>query len=438
MTGLATGALAFGPLRRTATMALATAGLATALLGAPLFCAVARAEPTVEVLHYWTSGGESKAVLELKKEFEAAGGKWVDSPVAGGGGDAQATVLRARVLAGNPPSVVQMKGPNIKDWAGQGVLNDIDAVAKAEGWDSLLPPLLKQVVTYDDHYVAAPVNIHRVNWIWANPEVLKKAGVEMPTTWDEFNAAAEKLKAAGITPLAHGGQPWQDATVFETVVLGIGGPDFYRKAFIQLDDATLRSPTMVKVFEEMRKLRGYVDPGFPNREWNLATGMIMNGQAGFQIMGDWAKGEFTAAGKKPGTDFICAPTPGDQGYILNSDSFVFFKVKDGGPDVIAGQQLFAKLIMSANFQEIFNLYKGSIPARLGVKRDKFDACAIRSMDDLDLSVKNDSLVPSMAHEMATSGAVRGAIMDVVTEHFNSDMAADAAATKLADAVAAAK
>jgi len=94
--------------------------------------------------------------------------------------------------------------------------------------------------------------------------------------------------------------------------------------------------------------------------------------------------------------------------------------------------------MGADFQELFNLYKGSIPARLGVKRDKFDACAIKSMDDLDLSIKNHSLEPSMAHEMATTGAVRGAILDVVTEHFNSDMASAAAATKLADAVAAAK
>jgi glucose/mannose transport system substrate-binding protein len=416
------------PLKATLLGALAAIGLT----------GVALAGPSVEVLHYWTSGGESKAVLELKKEFQAAGGTWVDSPVAGGGGDAQATVLRSRVLAGNPPSVVQMKGPNIKDWAGQGVLNDIDEVGKAENWDNLLPPLLKEVVTFDGKYYAAPVNIHRVNWIWANPAVMAKAGIAMPTTWDEFNAAADKLKAMGITPLAHGGQPWQDATVFETVVLGLGGPAFYHKALVELDDATLRSDTMVKVFDEMRKLRGYVDGGFSNRDWNLATGMVMNGQAAFQIMGDWAKGEFTAAGKKPGTDFVCAPTPGAQGYLLNTDSFVFFNVKNGGPDVVAGQKLFAKLIMGAGFQEIFNLYKGSIPARLGVKRDKFDACAIKSMDDLDLSIKNNSLEPSMAHEMATSGAVRGAILDVVTEHFNSDMSSAAAAAKLADAIAGAK
>ncbi len=419
-------------LKQSLLGAVAALGLTTAAI------LPAMAGPTAEVLHYWTSGGESKAAQELKKAFEAAGGTWIDSPIAGGGGDAQATVLRSRVLAGNPPAVVQMKGPNITDWASQGVLNDIDATAKAEDWDNLLPPLLKQVVTYEGKYVAAPVNIHRVNWIWANPKVLEKAGIAMPTTWEEFNAAAEKLKAAGITPLAHGGQAWQDATVFEAVALGIGGPDFFRKAFVELDDATLRSDTMVKIFDQMRMLRGDVDAGFPNRDWNLATAMVMNGEAAFQIMGDWAKGEFTAAGKKPGEDFLCAPTPGAQGYILNSDSFVFFSVKDGGQDVIDGQNLFAKLLMGADFQEVFNLYKGSIPARLGVKRDNFDACAVKSMDDLDASIAANSLVPSMAHEMATGGAVRGAILDVVTEHFNSEMSSADATAKLADAVAAAK
>lgn len=403
-----------------------------------LTASLAQAAPTAEVLHYWTSGGESKAVQELKKAFEAAGGVWVDSPIAGGGGDAQATVLRNRVLAGNPPSVVQMKGPNIQEWAEQGVLNDIDAVAQAEGWDSLLPPLLQEVVKYEGKYVAAPVNIHRVDWLWANPKVLEAAGVAMPTTWEEFNAAAEKIKAAGFIPLAHGGQAWQDATVFEAVALGIGGADFFRKAFVELDDATLRSDTMVKVFDQMRTLRGFVDDSFPNRDWNLATGMVMNGEAAFQIMGDWAKGEFTAAGKKPGEDFLCVPTPGNPGYILNTDSFVFFSVAEGGQDVIDGQALFAKLLMGAEFQEVFNLYKGSIPARLGVKRDNFDVCAQRSMDDLDAAIAANSLVPSMAHEMATGGSVRGAILDVVTQHFNSDMSSADAVAALADAVAAAQ
>ncbi|MGJ5082512.1 ABC transporter substrate-binding protein [Bradyrhizobium sp. HKCCYLS3013] len=402
------------------------------LLGVLAFPSVCQAGGTVEVLHWWTSGGEAKAIATLKSAFEAQGGKWIDSPVAGGGGDAAMTALRARVVAGNPPSAVQLKGPNIQEWARQGVLTDIDAVARAEKWDELLPPVLASIMKFDGKYVAAPVNIHRVNWIWANPAVLAKAGVLPPTTWDEFNAAADKLKAAGITPLAHGGQPWQDATLFETVVLGLGGADFYRKALVELDEKAITSSTMIKVFDQMRKLRSYVSPDFSGRDWNLATATIMNGQAGFQLMGDWAKGEFVAAGKVAGQDFLCIPAPGLPGFILNSDSIAMFKVN--GVDKLEGQKVLASLIMSEGFQETFSLNKGSIPARLGVPRDKFDSCAQKSMDDLAADTKANTLVPSMAHEMAVSRSVRGEILDVVTNHFNSDMSSQDAVKRLMEAI----
>lgn len=412
---------------------LRAAALTTVFAG---FAMAAHAEPRVEVLHWWTSGGESKAIGVLKQDFEANGGKWVDSPVAGGAGDAAQTVLRSRVLAGDPPTAVQVKGPNIMDWAAQGALGNLDTVAKADNWDSVLPPQIQQIMKYQGHYVAVPVNIHRIDWIWANPALMEKAGAKLPTTWDEFNEAADKLKAAGITPLAHGGQPWQDATIFETVVLGLNGADFYRKAFIDLDEATLKSPGMVKAFDQMRRMRGYVDKDFSGREWNLATTMVMNGQAAMQIMGDWAKGEFLAAGKVPGKDFICSPAPTQGGYLMNVDSFAMFNVK--GEDKLAGQMLLAKLIVGPKFQETFNVTKGSIPARMGVPKDKFDSCALKSMEDLDKTVKANTFLPSMAHEMATSGAVRGAILDVVTSHFNSQMSSQEAVTKLAQAVALAK
>lgn len=401
---------------------------ACALAAVPAFAE----QPEVEVLHYWTSGGESKAINVFKDSFEKAGGKWIDSPVAGGGGDAMNQVLRSRVLAGNPPGMAVLKGPNVTEWAEVGKLANLDDVAKEDDWANILPPLLNEIAQYDGHYVAIPIDIHRVDWMWINPELFAKIGAQPPKTWDEFNAVAEKFKAAGITPLAHGGQPWQDATVFETVVLGLGGIEFYRAAMVEQNLDALKSDTMVKVFDQMRKMRGFVDDNFAGRDWNLATSMVMNGEAAMQIMGDWAKGEFLAAGKEPGKDFLCVATPSDGGYILNSNSFAFFDTE--GEEKDAGRKLLAHTMLTEAVEIEYTRYKGSIPARLGVSREGYDSCAIASMDGLSASIESESLVPSMAHEMATSGAMRGAIVDVVTEHFNSDMTSREAADRLVSAV----
>ena len=407
----------------------ATAALTLASTG------VAKAEPQAEVLHWWTSGGEAKSVAVLQKEFSENGGKWTDMPVAGGGGDAAMTALRARVLSGNAPTAVQLKGPSIQEWYEEGALADISSVAESNGWAKVLPASIASHMKCEGKWCAAPVNVHRIDWIWANADVLASAGVGMPRTWDEFNETAEKLKAKGITPLAHGGQAWQDATVFEAVALGIGGANFFKKAFVELDEATLKSDTMVKVFDQMRTLRGYVDDNFSGRDWNLATAMVMNGEAAFQIMGDWAKGEFLAAGKKPGKDFLCSSTPGE-GFLYNVDSFAMFGVK--GSDKEAGQMLLAKLIVGKNFQKVFNLNKGSIPARVDVALDDFDQCAHVSAADMNASSTGGTLLPSYAHGMALRGAQAGAITDVVTAHFNSDMSSSDAVNMLVKAVANSK
>ncbi|MCK8464979.1 ABC transporter substrate-binding protein [Aliiroseovarius sp. S1339] len=393
---------------------------------------VAVAEPQAEVLHWWTSGGEAKSVAVLQEEFSSKGGTWTDMPVAGGGGDAAMTALRARVLSGNAPTAVQLKGPAIQEWYEEGVLADISAVADANGWADVLPESIASHMKCEGTWCAAPVNVHRIDWIWANASVLEANGITMPTTWDEFNAAADTLLAAGVIPLAHGGQAWQDATVFEAVALGVLGPDGFKKAFVDLDTDTLTSDGMVAVFDQMRKMRGYVDENFSGRDWNLATAMVMNGEAAFQIMGDWAKGEFLAAGKVPGEDFLCQSTPGD-GFLYNVDSFAMFTVD--GDDKKAGQDLLAELIVGQNFQKVFNLNKGSIPARIDVALDDFDSCAHTSSADMKASSEGGSLLPSYAHGMALRGAQAGAITDVVTAHFNSDMSSADAVQMLAEGVA---
>jgi glucose/mannose transport system substrate-binding protein len=394
---------------------------------------LAAAQQSVEVLHWWTSGGEAAALNVLKGNLEKQGVKWNDMPVAGGGGEAAMTAVRARVTAGNPPTAVQLLGFDIQDWAKQGVLADLNAVAAKEGWDKTVPTALQAFSKYDGKWIAAPVNVHSTNWVWANKEVLAKAGVTaMPTNFDEFIAAAEKVQKAGFVGLAHGGQAWQDATLFDSVVLTTGGIDFYKKALVQKDKAALGSPTMLKAFDRMGQLRKLVDKDFSNRDWNLASAMVISGKAGFQMMGDWAKGEFIAAKKKPGVDFACIRFPGTQGMVsFNSDQFAMFKV---GADKSAAQAKMASAVMDPSFQSAFNVVKGSVPARTDVPDTAFDDCGKKGIKDLAEANAKGTLVGSMAHGHAVPAAVKNAFYDVITRHFNGQIDSKTAVKEMVAAV----
>ncbi|MBS1982610.1 MAG: carbohydrate ABC transporter substrate-binding protein [Bdellovibrionales bacterium] len=409
------------------------------LLALPLVASVAKAAPlSAEVMHWWTSGSESKALKVLKDRFEQAGGKWIDSPVAGGGGDAARSVLKSRFVAGHPPSAAQVQmGPQMMSWAEEDVLVDLSDLATRDKWDTLLPKPIADSVKYHGHYVGAPINVHRINWMWINPRVLAKVNAQPPKTWDEFNSLAEKLQRAGIIPFAHGGQPWQDVLLFEDVAFGLGGPDFYRRAFIDLDPATLGGPTMIKVFDQMRRLKGFVDKSSPGRDWNLATGMVIRGEAALQLMGDWVKGEFAIAGQKPGVDYICLPSPGTRGtFSLNNDSIMM--LQGHGAERLRAQKLLASLVLDEKFQEEFNIIKGSIPTRIGVSSARFDPCAQASMRDFAEANAKNTAVVSFSGGVAASPAVSGAMFDVITNHFNSNLSSSEAAKRLAAAAAANK
>jgi len=391
----------------------------------------------VEVLHWWTSGGEAKSAAVLKKMLEQQGHQWKDFAIAGGGGESAMTVLKTRAVSGNPPAAAQIKGHDIQEWAELGFLTNLDDVARQEHWDSVEPSVISKIMQYQGHYVAVPVNVHRVNWLWANPEVFRKAGAEIPHSLEEFFTAADKIKAAGFIPLAHGGQAWQDATLFETVALSVLGSENYSKAFVDNDMDLLQSEQMVDTFRTFKKMKQYIDPDAQGREWNQATAMVINGQAAMQFMGDWAKGEFSAAGKQPGKDYICVAAPGTDGqFTFNIDSFAMFELKD--KEQIQAQKALARTILTPEFQQVFNLNKGSIPVRTDMDMSRFDQCAKDSMDTFKASAENGGLVPSVSQGMATTSYIQGAIFDVVTNFFNDDEeTAEQAVHRLARAIKAA-
>ena len=388
----------------------------------------------VEVLHWWTSGGEAAALDVLKQDLESQGVGWKDMPVAGGGGEAAMTTLRARVTAGNAPTAVQMLGFDISDWANEGALGNLNSVASEENWDDVVPDALQAFAKHDGNWISAPVNVHSTNWVWINKSALDAAGGKAPESWDELVSVLDAMKANGITPLAHGGQAWQEATIFDAVVLSMGN-DFYKASMIDLDPDALGGDMMVEVFDRMATLRSYVDDNFSGRDWNLASAMVIEGKAGMQMMGDWAKGEFLKAGQKPGEDFICIRFPGTQGSVtFNSDQFAMF----GQGDSDAEPQLkMASAIMNPAFQSAFNVVKGSVPARTDVPNDAFDDCGKKGMVDLAEANSNGSLFGSMAHGHAAPAGIKNALYDVVTQHFNGDMSSAEAAAELVNSIEAA-
>ncbi len=390
----------------------------------------------VEVLHWWTSGGEAAALNVLKNDLESQGIGWVDMPVAGGGGEQAMTVLRARVTAGNAPTAVQGLGFDIIDWANEGALANLNEVAAREGWDDVVPDALKGFAKVDGKWVSAPVNVHSTNWVWANKAVLDANGIKEPKTWKQFVAAMDKLKKAGITPIAHGGQPWQEATVFDGVAMSVLGPRGYKKAFIDLDEATLGSNDMKEVFDRMAVIRANVDDNFSGRDWNLATAMVINGEAGFQMMGDWAKGEFINAKKVPGKDFLCFRFPGTAKQVtFNADQFMMF---NQGGSVSKEQAALASAILSPSFQSAFNIVKGSVPARTDVSDADFDDCGKKGIKELAAANKSGNLFGSMAHGHAAPASVKNAVYDVITAHFNGEYDSNTAVEELVSAVSIAQ
>jgi glucose/mannose transport system substrate-binding protein len=407
-------------------------------------CALASAayaEPKTNLLHQWDSGSDAAAVAKLGEMFTAAGGKWEQTSIAGHTANTLAK-LRADVVAGNAPPAVQLKGPEIAEWNETGKTANLDDLAKAEGWDKVVAPELLPVMKPTGDWVAAPMNIHRINWIWGSSKAMAAAGIkDLPKTWAEFNADCDKAVAAKLICLSHFSQDWTDATVFEVVVYG-QDINLFRKAFVEGDTKAMRSPEMVKAFEQMRLMVSkYMDPAIAGRDYDTATGMIAKGQAAFMIMGDWQVGIFTGGGLKQGADYVCAQAPtdwGKPGFILNSDSVVFFKQSD--PDYVAGQKLLAHLILSPQFQTVFNQAKGSIPARLDVDLSKgFNPCQQLSQKDLQASIAGGTLVRSMAHNMTILQKYRGAIMDTITSFVNNPKTTPKeAADAMADAVDAQK
>ena len=403
----------------------------SALLGLAMSMAVgaASAQPA-DVIHWWTSGSESKAVGVFAAEYNKRGGTWIDNAVVGG--PAARAASMNRIAGGNPPVATMWNvGVAVRQLAEQGLLTNLDDVAKAGNWVANLPPLIVKNISYDGHIVAVPVDLHGGNWMFYSKKIYDELKLQPAKDWDEFLVQAEKIKAAGYTPLAIGGQPFQEVWLWMPVLIGSAGKENFKKIYADHDAVAAGGPGVKKAFEVMGKLRQYTDAGRPNRKWNDTLLLVQNNKAASQFLGDWGKGEFAAAGLKPMIDYGCAMAPGNQdAYVMNVDVFAF--PKNSKPEVLVAQKKLAEVMMDPATQAQFNLFKGALPARLDASIAALDVCAQAGKKIIDGGAANQ--MPNSA--LAFSSDVDGQITDLITSYFNSStMTADAATAAFAKIIA---
>lgn len=354
-----------------------TLGLTTAVSALVIVGAANAAD--LEVTHWWTSAGEAAAVAEFAKAFEATGNTWQDAAIAGGGGTAIPVII-SRIAGGNPMgATVLVHGRQAEELVEAGLMQDLTDLAEEQGWrDIVNPPSLLDACTFEGRIYCVPTNIHSQQWLWLSNAAFEKAGVAVPQSWDEFVAAAPKLEKAGITPLAIGRQGWQSFLTLNVIMASVGGPDLYKAVYGDRNKEVIEGPEVAKVFEALADVRR-ISEASRVQNWNEATNMVITGEAGAHIMGDWAQGEFQLAGQTAGTDYTCLPGLGSHEIVSTGGNAFYFPVVEDEATKKAQRDL-ASVMISTEAQVAFNLKKGSLPVRGDVDLDAANDCMKKGLE----------------------------------------------------------
>jgi glucose/mannose transport system substrate-binding protein len=384
------------------------AAMATAFLGSTAYAT------DLEVTHWWTSGGEAAAVAELAKAFDASGDHWIDGAIAGGGGTAR-PIMISRITGGDPMGATQFNhGQQALELVEAGLMLDLTDVAEENNWKEVVfPPSLLDACTVDGRIYCAPVNIHSPEWLWLSNKAYEDAGIPVPTNWNEFVETAPQLEAAGKIPLALGNQPWQSNLAFGAISIAVAGLDVWKQVNVEKNMDVAAGPEYAAVFQAVADARALAAKSTV-QDWNQATNLVITDEAGGQIMGDWAQGEFQVAGEVAGTDYTCLPGLGLNAYLsTGGDAFYFPKLDD--PEQEAAQKRLAALLVSPEVQVAFNLKKGSLPIRGDVDLSSANDCMKKGLELLAAG----NIVPS--GDMVWSPDVQKQNEDLMVEFWKSDM-----------------
>jgi glucose/mannose transport system substrate-binding protein len=281
----------------------------------------------------------------------------------------------------------------------------LDDFFTSSGFGKVLPPTLLPLISQDGHPFSVPVNIHRSNVMWYNPAVLAEAGVEVPGTMDEFFAACEKIAAAGKICLSLGPQ-WTAMHLLENIMIGSLGAEKWGALWSA--GADWSSADVTAALDNYAKALSYANADHAAMtDWQPATKLVTDGDAAFNIMGDWADGYLEnppedGLGLKAHTDFDWAPAPGTDGiFVFLSDSFVM------PANAMHADATTAWLTVAASKagQEAFNPVKGSICARTDCDQSLFN----EYLQDAGKDWSTDTVAGSLTHGVVANDAWKAQI-----------------------------
>ena len=380
-----------------------------------------------EIFSWWAGDeGPAKNALIAKYQEMYPDVTVVDATVAGGSGVNAKAVLKTRMLGGDPPDTFQVHAGQelIGTWVVANRMEDLTSLYEEEGWTTSYPQGLLDLLSTDTGIWSVPVNIHRSNVMWYVPANLEMWGVEAPATWDDFLTQCPTLQDAGVVPLALG-ENWTVNHLWESVALSVLGPDGWSGLWD--GSVSFTSPEAVSVWEKFGQILDCTNDDAASLSWQQATDMVVNGDAAYNVMGDWAAGYMvTTLNLTPGDDFGWQPSPGTAGnYVMLSDSF---GLPVGAPNPDA-TMAWLKLIGSAEGQDIFNPLKGSIPANLDAdvhNTDLYNAYLQSAANDWAM----DTIVGSLVHGVVANERFMNdfaTVMEIFLSGRDPQAAANAAA-----------
>ncbi len=349
----------------------------------------------VGVFTWWADGSEKEGLDALVAVFneDFPNNTFVNLAVAGGAGTNAKAKLASDLENGNPPDSFQgHAGAELMDYIVKEQILPVNDVIESLGGSGVFPQDLLDRITVEGNIYSVPSNIHRANVVWANPSVLESAGITaVPADIEAWIADMEKVKASGVeTPITIGGT-WTQVQLFETILIADLGPQDYAGLF---DGSTAwDSDGVESAVDHFEEILSFANSASDGDDWVAPIDAVIDGNAAYNVMGDWAVAQFNSRDQVDGEDYVYFPVPGTDGvFDFLADSFTLPK---GAPNE-AGAKDWLATAGSADGQKAFNVAKGSIPARTDVPADDFPAYQQSAM----ASFGQDTIASSIAHGAA--------------------------------------